>query len=73
MSTKFFNLGLGIAAAISGRRYTDGGPVEFQIHGAPITLAIQGWHNISAADRTAIIAALAAAGWIDAGQSKPDE
>lgn len=71
MSTKFFEWGGGAEVVRSGERYSDGNPVEFQFSRMP-QLAIQGWHNVPRETRDALIARLVAAGWRDAGQSKPD-
>ena len=71
MSTKFFSLAPGVASAISGRKYTDGAPIEYVMQ-ETLTLAIQGWHNVSVGNRTAITAQLATAGWVEGEQSKPD-
>lgn len=71
MSTKYFEWGGSAQVTQPGDLYSDGNPVEFQFSGMP-TLAIQGWHNIPQGTRTAITARMTAAGWVDAGQSKPD-
>jgi hypothetical protein len=51
--------------------YIEGASVEYGIQNRPL-LAIQGWHGITAGKRTALIAKLTAAGWIEGEQSKPD-
>jgi len=71
MSTKYFEWGGDVTVVTPGDNYSDGNPVEFQFSQMP-RLAIQGWHNVPQGTRTAIIARLNAAGWVDAGQSKPD-
>jgi len=71
MSTKYFEWGSGMKVTSSGENYSDGNPIEFQFSNMP-GLAIQGWHNVPVGIRTAIIARLSAAGWIEGEQSKPD-
>ena len=71
MSTKYFEWGGGATVTTPGDKYSDGNPVEFQFSGMP-RLAVQGWHNVPAGTRTAIIARLTAGGWIEGEQSKPD-
>jgi len=71
MSTKYFTWDGGLPAGVTGLTYTDGNPVEAQLAHAP-SIYILGWHNIADAQRTVIINRLAAAGWIEGGQSKPD-
>jgi len=72
MSTKYFEWGGKVPGLINpGEKYIDGNPVEFQFSNMP-RLAVQGWHNIGEELRAAILVRLTAAGWIDAGQSKPD-
>ena len=71
MSTKYFEWGGGVKVTTPGDDYSDGNPIEFQFSRMP-RLAIQGWHNVPAGKRIAIIARLSAAGWIEGEQSKPD-
>jgi hypothetical protein len=71
MSTKFFHFDGGASGAVQGMTYIEGASVEYGIQNRPL-LAIQGWHGITAGQRTALIAKLTAAGWIEGEQSKPD-
>ena len=71
MSTKHFHWHGDAAKALEGERYLEGAPIEYVIFDQPL-LAIQAWHGLTAARRTAITARLVAAGWIEGEQSKPD-
>jgi hypothetical protein len=71
MSTKFFHWDGGVTGAVQGMKYVEGAPVEYAIQGQP-GLAIQAWHGIPKGQQIALIARLAAAGWIEGEQSKPD-
>jgi len=71
MSTKYFHFVGGATGAVKGFTYPEGAPVDVVVFKQPMA-AVQGWHNIGAGARTAIINRFVAAGWIEGEQSKPD-
>lgn len=75
MSTKYFRFEGGAAAALAGETYTakaGGNPIEFTIIEAQM-LAVLGWHALTDPQRAGIVSRLAAIGYVEDVETKPEQ
>ena len=68
-STKYFNFDGDAAKALLGELYPEGAQVEYTMFSQP-TMAVQGWSNLSIAQRNSIRAKLLTTGWLE-GEETP--
>jgi len=71
MSAKRFYFNTGVEGALAGEVYREGAPIEYRVDRV-MALQIEGWNGIPNAQRLGIIARLAALGWREGEQTKPD-